>query len=105
MDLRQLERALAAFSVLSPTSFPVHHAEVFLYVARHGPCSYEALEEALDLSNSTISRTVHALGEQHRKGYDGHGLLDLKRDPQEGRRFMVSLTAKGKALLRQLEGL
>jgi DNA-binding MarR family transcriptional regulator len=105
MDLRQLERALAAFSVLSPTSLPLHHVEVFLHVAQYGPCSYEALEEALDLSNSTVSRTVHALGDQHRKGYDGHGLLDLKRDPQEGRRFVVSLTSKGKALLRQLEGL
>lgn len=105
MDLRQLERALAAFSVLSPKSFPMHHAEVFLYVARHGPCSYEDLEEALDLSNSTVSRTVHALGEQHRKGYDGHGLLGMKRDSQEGRRFTVSLTSKGKALVRQLEGL
>jgi DNA-binding MarR family transcriptional regulator len=105
MDLRQLERALAAFSVLSPTSLPVHHAQVFLFVARHGPCSYEALEEALALSNSTVSRTVHALGDQHRKGYDGYGLLELARDPEEGRRYLVSLTAKGKALLRQLEGL
>jgi YD repeat-containing protein len=105
MDLRQLERALAAFSVLNPTSLPVHHAQVFLFVACNGPCSYEDLEEALDLSNSTISRTVHALGDQHRKGYDGHGLLEAIRDPEEGRRYIVRLTAKGKAFLRQLEGL
>jgi YD repeat-containing protein len=105
MDIRELERALAAFSVLSPTSFPLHHAQVFLYVARNGPCSYEDLEEALALSNSTVSRTVHALGDQHRKGYDGYGLLDAIRDPQEGRRYSVRLAAKGKALLRQLEGL
>lgn len=105
MDLRELERALAAFSVLSPTSLPLHHVQVFLCVARHGPCTYEFLEEALDINNSTVSRTVHALGEKHRRGYDGHGLLELKRDPQEGRRFTVSLTSKGKALLRQLEGL
>lgn len=105
MDLRELERALAAFSVLSPTSLPLHHVQVFLYVARHGRCSYEMLEEALDLNNSTVSRTVHSLGEKHRKGYDGHGLLGLSRDPEEGRRYMVSLTSKGKALLRQLEGL
>jgi DNA-binding MarR family transcriptional regulator len=105
MDLRQLERALPAFSVLNPKSFPMHHAEVFLYVARHGPCAYEDMQEALDLSNSTASRTVHALGEQHRKGYDGLGLLEFKRDPQRARRFMVSLSPKGKALLRQLEGL
>ena len=104
MDLRQLEMALAAFSVLSPTSFPVHHAEIFLVVARQGQVSYRELEEALNLSNSTVSRTVHALGEVHRKGYGGHGLLELVRGPEEGRRFLIRLTAKGKALARQLEG-
>lgn len=105
MDLRQLERALAAFSVLSPTQFPIHHAQVFLVVAAQGHCTYEQLEETLNLSNSTVSRTVHALGDKHRKGYDGHGLLETFKDPDEGRRFMVRLTAKGKALVRQLEGI
>lgn len=105
MDLRQLERALAAFSVFSPTQFPLHHAQVFLVVASRGRCTYEDLEEALTLSNSTVSRTVHALGDTHRKGYSGHGLLESFRDPEEGRRFLVRLTPKGKALARQLEGL
>lgn len=105
MDLSQLERALAAFSVLSPTQFPIHHMQVFLVVANQGRCTYEDLETALNLSNSTVSRTVHALGDTHRRGYDGHGLLETFRDPDEGRRFMVRLTAKGKALVRQLEGL
>ena len=105
MDLSQLESALAAFSVLSPTSFPVHHAEVFLLVAREGPCTYEEIEEALNLSNSTVSRTVMALGELHRKGYPGHALLETYKDPEEGRRYRVRLTAKGKALLRQLQAI
>ena len=105
MDLRQLERALAAFSVLSPTAFPIHHAEVFLVVAQRGQATYRELEEALNLSNSTVSRTVHALGETHRKGYDGHALLEVVRDPEEGRRFVIRLTAKGTALVRQIEGL
>ena len=103
MDLRQLESALAAFSVLNPTQLPVHHIEVFLYVARKGSCSYAEIEEALNLSNSTVSRTVHALGDTHRKGYDGKELLEVYRDPDEGRRYVVRLTAKGKALVRQLE--
>ncbi len=74
-------------------------------VAQKGKATYRELEEALNLSNSTISRTVHALGDVHRKGYEGHGLLEFDRDYEEGRRFMVRLTAKGKALARQLEGL
>jgi len=105
MDLRQLERALAAFSVLNPTQFHVHHAQVFLVVAAQGRCTYEELGESLTLANSTVSRTVRALGEKHRKGYDGHGLLETFPDPAEGRRLMVRLTAKGKALVRQLEGI
>ncbi len=105
MDLSQLESALAAFSFLSPTSFPVHHAEVFLLVAKEGPCTYDAIEKALNLSNSTVSRTVMALGELHRKGYPGHGLLETYSDPAEGRRYLVRLTAKGKALLRQLQAI
>jgi DNA-binding MarR family transcriptional regulator len=105
MDLRQLENALAAFSSLSPTSFPVHHAEVFLFVAANRNVTYDEIEQALNLSNATVSRTVHALGDTHRKGYSGFGLLETFRDPEEGRRFRVRLTAKGHALIRQLEKL
>lgn len=74
-------------------------------VARQGQATYRELEEALNLSNSTVSRTVHALGEVHRKGYEGHALLEVVRDPEEGRRFVIRLSAKGKALARQIEGL
>lgn len=105
MVLRQLESALAAFALFSPTSFPVHHAQVFLLVAEKGSASYREIEQALNLSNSTVSRTVHALGDTHRKGYEGLGLLKVDRDKDEGRRFVVRLTAKGIALLRHLEGL
>lgn len=105
MDLRQLEGALAAFSVLRPTQFPVHHAEVFLYVATHPNCTYADIEKALNLSNSTVSRTVHALGETHRKGYEGLELLEVFADPGEGRRYLVRPTAAGKALVRQLQAL
>ncbi|MEB3169086.1 MAG: hypothetical protein VKK97_10200 [Synechococcaceae cyanobacterium] len=105
MDLPKLEGALAAFAVLSPSAFPMHHAQLFLHVARAQPCTYQELMEALSLSNGTISRAVAALGTEHWRGYPGHGLLDVYRDPAEGRRFLVRLTAKGRALVRQLEGL
>jgi DNA-binding MarR family transcriptional regulator len=103
MDLDQLGVALAAASVLSPTSFPVHHLEVFLFVASKGHCTYEEIQEELNLSNSTVSRTVHSLGFMHRKGYEGLGLFNVDRDPKEGRRFLVSLSDKGQRLKRQLE--
>jgi len=41
----------------------------------------------------------------NRKGHEGFGLVQVVRDPAEGRRFLVQLTPKGKALRRQIEGL
>lgn len=105
MDLLQLERALAAFAVLSPVSFPLHHAQVFLVVAKRGQCSYAEVERELNITNGTVSRCVHAMGDTHRKGYPGHGLLEVFRDPEEGRRYLIRLTARGRALARQIEGL
>ena len=103
MDLRQLERALASFAVFDPTHFNLHHAQVFVYVALQGNPTYADIEEALSLTNSSVSRTVNALGAQHRKGHDGKGLLEGYPDPDDKRRFLVRLTAKGKALMRQIE--
>lgn len=105
MDLDRLERCLAAFAVLNPVGFPIHHAQAFLLVAKRGSATYAQIEEALGVNNSTVSRTVHALGDTHRKGYQGHGLLEVIRDPGEGRRHLVRLTARGKALARQIEAL
>jgi DNA-binding MarR family transcriptional regulator len=105
MDHDQLARALAPFSVLSPTHFPLHFAQVFLVVARKGPCTFQTVMEELDLTNSAVSRTVMALGQTNRKGQPGFDLLTVFRDPAEGRRFLITLTPKGKALARQLQGI
>ena len=102
MDHDQLARALAAFAVFDPTHFPLHFAQVFLVVARKGPCTFQTVMEDLDLTNSAVSRTVMALGETNRKGQPGFDLLCVIRDPAEGRRFLIMLTPKGKALSRQL---
>jgi DNA-binding MarR family transcriptional regulator len=105
MDHDQLARALAPFAVLSPTHFPLHFAQVFLVVARKGPCTFQTVMEELDLTNSAVSRTVMALGQTNRKGQPGFDLLAVFRDPAEGRRFLITLTPKGKALARQLQGI
>ena len=100
--LKQIEQGLACFSCLSPTHFPNHFAQVFLVVAQHQPITYAELEKAMGLSNSAISRTIAALGKEHRKGTPGYGLCDVIKDPAEGRRHLVMLTPKGEALKRQL---
>lgn len=105
MDLRELERSLAVFASLDPTHLPIHFAQVFLVVAQEEPCTLRVIEERLDLSNSAVSRTINALGALNRKGHEGFGLVTVVRDPAEGRRFLVQLTPKGKALRRQVTGL
>lgn len=105
MDLVQLESALATFAVLDPTQLPLHHVQVFLVVALRGRATYRDIEEALNLSNASVSRTVNALADVHRTGRQGHALLEVHRDPEEGRRYVVVLSSRGKAILRQIEKL
>jgi len=105
MDLRQLDTALAAFAVLSPTHLPIHFVQIFLAVGEKGQCTFQELMEDLNLTNSAISRSVQALGETHRKGSPGFDLVETFKDPAEGRRFLVRLSTKGKALYRQLQSI
>ena len=102
MDLRVLGRALGLFAVLDPTHLPSHFIQVFLVIARDGPCTLKHIEDQLNLSNSAVSRTVHALGETNRKGNPGFALVTVAQDPAEGRRFLALLTSRGQAVKRQL---
>ena len=84
---------------------PLHFCQIFLVVARRGQCTFQELMEELNLTNSAISRSVMAMGEVHRKGTPGFGLLETRKDHREGRRFLVYLSPKGKALYRQLQSI
>ena len=104
MDLHQLDKALALFSALDPWRLPLHHAQVLLYLVRENkPVTYRQIEEAFGVSNASASRIVNSLSEEspHRKNC--LGLVETIKDPAEGRRLMVRLTAKGKAFARTLE--
>lgn len=105
MDLDRLTAALAAFSVLEPTALPLHHVQVYLVVAQGEPCLYDEIEKRLGLSNASVSRTVNALSDVHRTGREGLRLLKVEKDPAEGRRYLVSLSSRGRALLRQIKSL
>ena len=105
MDLRQRGSALAAFAVLSPTHLPIHFVQIFLVVGEKGQITFQELMEELNLTNSAISRSVMAMGETHRKGTPGFELLETRKDHREGRRFLVYLSPKGKALYRSLQSI
>ena len=106
MELNRASNALGVFAPLNPTHLYVHFVQVFLEVANaDGPVTFRELEDALGLTNSAVSRTVSALGQTNRKGHPGYDLLKVDADPAEGRRFIVTLTSKGRALKRQLQKL
>ena len=106
MELDRLAAALDSFAAQhdDPTAVPLHHFRLFIEVGRlGGRCTYRQLQDALNLNNSSVSRTANALGAEHRKGRPGLGLLTTYPDPDEGRRNLVALTPKGIALMRQLQ--
>lgn len=103
MKLARLNKALGIFATLDPTHFYAHHAHMFVLIAEMQPCTQQELAKALGVSPSSISRTLMALGETTRKGEAGYDLLDVGKDPDEGRRFLIRLNARGEALRRALE--
>lgn len=105
MDLAELQRCLDVFAALDPGRLPLHHAQVFLFIARQGSCTYRDIEQAFSLSNASASRIVNSLSaaSPHRKNC--LDLVEAMQDPAEGRRLMVRLTIKGKAVARQLAGI
>jgi DNA-binding MarR family transcriptional regulator len=92
---------LDRFAVLDP-QMPLHFVQTFLIVAGSDSVTYREIEEALNLTNSSVSRTLSALGDRHRTGSRGHGLIEVFIDPGEGRRYRARLSKKGKALAGQV---
>ena len=98
MDLDQLARAMAILGSLDPGKLPFHHAQVLLFIAKHEPVRYRDIEEAFDLSNASASRIVNSLGEHAKHRQECLGLVEVVIAPSEGRRYLVRLTKKGKAV-------
>lgn len=105
MDLDQLERAFGVFGTLDPGSLPLHHAQVFLFVAQQESCTYRDIERRFDLSNASASRIVNSLSDHAKHRKNCLGLIEVFIDPDEGRRYRVRLTKKGLAIKRAIEGL
>lgn len=98
----RLMSVLEAFRELDP-DMPIQYALSFLTLARHPGLSIRELSERLGIAQSSASRNVAALSAWHSFRKPGHGLVEAKEDPRERRRKIVSLTPKGKALMRRLD--
>ena len=107
MDLDRLETALEIFGSLAPGHMPTHHVQMVLFIASGGSVgvTYSEIERRFRLSNAAASRSVNALSDAARHRKTALGLVEIIRDPNEGRRYRVRLTSKGSALLRSIEQL
>jgi len=81
---------------------PTQVAQSFLCVALHPGLTMQELSDQTGLSQSACSRNVAALGEWHRFGKPGYGLVEAVPDPKEGRRKIMFLTPRGRTLMRDI---
>ena len=102
-SLSKLELALKELAGVDRGGLYLHHALALLVIQRHGSCTYGTLGGELGISNPAVSRTLNSLAEQtpHRK--TSYGLVEIWRDPSNGRRYQVSLTPKGHRLIDKLK--
>ena len=97
-----LFKAMKTFSMFDP-EMPLQLQLTFLYVASHDDCHKQALEEALGYSNAAGSRNTDYLAKWHRYKKKGMNLISKERDPSNRRRYALTLTKEGKALVESLK--
>ncbi len=105
MRLSELGSALAAFGGIDPGAMPLHHVQILTLIATQGSVTYAQIEKELGLSNAAVSRSLNALSDQVRHRSTCADLVEIYRDPAEGRRYRARLSRKGAALFRIIENI
>jgi DNA-binding MarR family transcriptional regulator len=101
--LRNLQKALQDFRMLLPDG-TLNHLYVFLEVARHSQdIETRELPDMLDMTQTTINRTLHTLAEGSYLRSRGLELLKVSVHPADARQRLVELTPKGRAFAKKLE--
>lgn len=99
--ISNLKRVLEAFRELDK-EIPAQQIFVLLLIADKPNISMRELIEATGHSSSTISRNVAALGDTHRNGEPGFGLVVAYPDPLDARNHLVRLKPKGQTFVDKL---
>jgi len=76
------------------TGFPLGVSRLLFEIGTGG-ATVRDLRERLDLDSGYLTRLLHRLGDD--------GLVDVRPDPDDRRRRLVSLTAKGRTAWRKLD--
>jgi DNA-binding MarR family transcriptional regulator len=102
-DLAALLEAVQVFRSLDP-EIQAQAVAVLLFVAmKNRPVLMGEIGEALNISQSSVSRNVAVLGELHWRGRQGLRMLDAWENPDNRRQKFVALTLRGKTFVKTVQ--
>jgi len=99
--LHKCQLFMEAFRIIRPT-MPMQHAYAFLLVAAEEGRGVQEYAERAGVTQSVMTRILLALGPRGQKGAPGYGLVQQATDTVDLRKHQTFLTAKGKALIREI---
>jgi DNA-binding MarR family transcriptional regulator len=100
--LQHFLRVIEAFRAIRPL-IPLQHVYVFLLVASEEGCSVQEYADRAGIAQPVMTRILFALSARGRRGAPGYGLVQSALDSQDSRRRQTFLTAKGQALMHEIE--
>lgn len=103
-DMDRLGRVMNLVRMLDK-EVPAQVLAVFFYIASRDNCHKTAIEEDLNMPNSSMSRNIDRLTEHHRLNKAGMGLVVKEEDPSNRRRLQLKLSPKGQELIKQIEAI
>ena len=81
---------------------PMQHAYAFLLVASEEGRGVQEYAERAGVTQAVMTRILFALGSRSRRRERGYGLVRQDIDMEDARKHQTFLTAKGKALMREI---
>tara|TARA_R100000541_G_scaffold54121_1_gene62506 strand:- start:509 stop:844 length:336 start_codon:yes stop_codon:yes gene_type:complete len=105
--MKQLTNVVDALKIMSDVyyKFTVNHARVFLYIAAHRDEIIETrdLISILDITQSSLNRTIRSMAHKSYLKEEGMGLIALNMSPEDERQRIVTLTPKGLEMAMKME--
>lgn len=107
--MRRRNTVLAAFELFRKQTpdLWINNVLTFLYVCENEGASVTEIAQVSRLLEATASRCIRSFAAPGSPGAlkPALGLVELVEDPADGRGRLVYLTAKGRALAEQIDGL